>query len=170
MLTVDLVRTRRKGEALNLVAITPRGRPRALELADAYIRRAQSHPAARRERGGHPVELDRYGAPPARGTDEFFDSVGAAGQAGLFGSRGLPDHIPVHLPTLASELEAARDRLGGALRRLESVGLVRVEHGARCPPDEGAQGRGLRRHIGQTSSNRSRTIIVSSVTTWSSRA
>ncbi len=106
--------------------------PHAAPQRDGLPRDLWQHLAALRERGGHPVELDRYGAPPARGTDEFFDSVGAAGQAGLFGSRGLPDHIPVHLPTLASELEAARDRLGGALRRLESVGLVRVEHGDRC--------------------------------------
>jgi ATP-dependent DNA helicase RecQ len=85
--------------------------------------------------GGHPIELDRYGAPPPRGTDEFFDSVGAARQSGLFAGGAddsLPAHIPLHMPTLASELDASRERVAAALRRLEQLGLVQVEHADRC--------------------------------------
>ncbi len=87
-----------------------------------------------RARGGHPVELDRYGAPPPRGTAEFFDSVGAdrpREEQPMFAPM-LPDAVPVHLPTLAEALGVVRGQLAGALRRLESLGLIRTEHGERC--------------------------------------
>jgi ATP-dependent DNA helicase RecQ len=86
-----------------------------------------------RKVGGHPIELDRYGAPPPRGTDEFFDSLGAAGQERLtLPEPALPDHMAVHLPTVTGALDASRGRLGAAIRRLEELGLVVVEFGDRC--------------------------------------
>ncbi|MCP4870040.1 MAG: ATP-dependent DNA helicase RecQ [Proteobacteria bacterium] len=86
-----------------------------------------------RKVGGHPIELDRYGAPPPRGTDEFFDSLGATTQKGLFaGGEGLAAQMPLHMPTLAHELDVPRERVAAAMRRLEQLGLVRMEHADRC--------------------------------------
>jgi len=84
--------------------------------------------------GGHPIELDRYGAPPPRGTDEFFDSIGATPQTAMFGQGGesLASNMPLHMASLASELEVPRERVAAAMRRLEQLGLVRVEHADRC--------------------------------------
>ena len=114
-----------------------------------------------RARGGHPVERDRYGAPPPRGTAELwgpswtpplrgrppsgrsaslrscsgsFDQVGADAPGPELPPPlpSLPDFIPVHLPTLAEDLDAVRGQMAGALRRLEGLRLLRVEHGERC--------------------------------------
>ena len=106
--------------------------PGAAPQRDGLPRELWGQLQALRARGGHPVELGRFGAPPPRGTDEFFDSVGASTQGSTFGSGGLPEHIPVDMASVATELEVGRDRLGGAVRRLESVGLIRIERGDRC--------------------------------------
>jgi ATP-dependent DNA helicase RecQ len=87
-----------------------------------------------RGKGGDPVELDRYGAPPPRGTAEFFDSMGVDSERSSPPPEApvLPDFVPVHLPKLAETLEVSRGQLASALRRLESIGLLRVEHAERC--------------------------------------
>ncbi len=80
-----------------------------------------------RARGGHPLEADNF--PPPR-TDEF-----AGGDDGrlVFEDRDerRPQHIPVHMPTLADALKAERGRLGAAVRRLEELGLIRFDSAER---------------------------------------
>ena len=90
-----------------------------------------------RRRGGHPLSADRYGtdAPPPS-TDEYWPSEDAEGQSGLFGdpppreAPPLPDHVPVHLPTLARELNVDRHRVSAALRTLDERGVISVSEQA----------------------------------------
>lgn len=91
-----------------------------------------------RKRGGHPVEAG-FSVPQPRGTDEFWESVGASGAArtqhalpGIAAPLVAPAQIPVHLPSLAEALDIDRARLGAALRSLEERGLVTVTTGDRC--------------------------------------
>jgi len=90
-----------------------------------------------RRRGGHPLSADRYGtdAPPPS-TDEYWPSEDVEGQSGLFGdpppreAPPLPDHVPVHLPTLARELNVDRHRVSAALRTLDERGVISVSEQA----------------------------------------
>jgi ATP-dependent DNA helicase RecQ len=93
-----------------------------------------------RRRGGHPLDANRFGpdAPPPS-TDEYWPSEQVEGQAGLFGAPPeaemptLPGHIPVHLPTLARDLNSDRGRVAGALRSLQERGVITVsEHADRA--------------------------------------
>ena len=93
-----------------------------------------------REQGGHPVETS-WSVPLPRQTDEFWDSVGAekdgkapaqVGLPGIAAPRVLPDTIPLHLPSLAEELDVDRTRLSATLRTLEERCLITVEPGDRC--------------------------------------
>jgi ATP-dependent DNA helicase RecQ len=98
--------------------------------------------AALRARGGHPVDNYSFSVPPPRNTDEFWDSVGASGggsdgepvtaPAQLSIAATLPRHIPLHLPTLAVDLDIDRARLSGAMRRLEELGLISWTQAERC--------------------------------------
>lgn len=80
-----------------------------------------------RPRGGHPLQAEMFGGPRtddfAGADDEHFSFEDAAPH--------MPRHIPVHMPTLADELKVDRGRLGTAVRRLESLGLIRFDSAER---------------------------------------
>ena len=92
---------------------------------------------ALRESGGHPVDPNR-GQAPGGHTDEFWEQVGARGperdpsKAHQGQLALLPECIPVHLPRIAADLEVDRPRLAGALRRLETLGMVEWTPAERC--------------------------------------
>jgi ATP-dependent DNA helicase RecQ len=91
-----------------------------------------------RKRGGHPLDSSRFGLdePPPPSTDEFWpgdsERRGSPARPGLFDDvepaapKALPDHMPVHLPTLATGLGSDRGRVSAALRSLEDRGIITV--------------------------------------------
>ena len=84
---------------------------------------------ALRERGTNALQ-GGSAEPPPPGTDEFWDELGASQRRSA--PRARPRQIGVDLGALAADLGVDRPRLGGALRRLEELGLVTITPGERC--------------------------------------
>jgi ATP-dependent DNA helicase RecQ len=79
-----------------------------------------------RERGGHPLEFGGF-AGPLPVTDEFWDGIEYAARGEQATQAPLPDHIPVHIPTLCEALDANRPRVAAAIRSLEERGLIKFD-------------------------------------------